>query len=353
MRLQEFIDFDYTQFDGHVHSAIRNYIDSTMNWEIYGQLTNESEEIGMLGKQAIEKAFEQYKESHPASKNTFEFFAGKELDELVGDFKAKGVDFYVLTASAYPKVIKYLYQQNGFKNLENIPILTVSATKKEQMAIDKNKLIGKIEDEIRKENDQVFSVFLDDTAENINVFKEDKTRTEDCFLGELIGENGMNKDFINKHREFLDSTIQKYNIKPKDTSVQESKSNFIPTADIPATSGASEQLKPEDSKPVFVLNSSKLLAKRKMRNNQALTDKQTTDQPDYANQKEKAIGGENHQANNSEANNLKTGKPNLEKFMNTSNALNPQIKISPITSKANSMQKGESQNTIDSKAVRR
>lgn len=184
-----FLDFDNTQFDGHLHNSMNSFISNYSNNDIPGlskkQLMKELMGTGPLSegsKQAVQDALElsltldrgRAKGNPKHKAHTFEFFDGKGLNEFVGKSKNQGVDVVVLTASMYPNAIKAVYEMNGLTHLKDISIISVPITNRAQMAQDKNTEIQKYEENQRLRNKElhtVHNIFVDDSKENIQVFR--------------------------------------------------------------------------------------------------------------------------------------------------------------------------------------
>lgn len=185
-----FLDFDNTQFDGHLHNSMNSFISNYSNNDIPGlskkQLMKELMGTGPLSegsKQAVQDALElsltldrgRAKGNPKHKAHTFEFFDAKGLNEFVGKSKNQSVDVVVLTASMYPNAIKAVYEMNGLTHLKDISIISVPITNRAQMAQDKNTEIQKYEENQRLRNKElhtVHNIFVDDSKENIQVFKK-------------------------------------------------------------------------------------------------------------------------------------------------------------------------------------
>jgi hypothetical protein len=185
-----FLDFDNTQFDGHLHNSlaqfIRQYEDNDINGLTRKQLERELMNIGPLSegsKQAVKDALElsltmdrgRAKGNPKHKAHSFEFFDGKGLNEFVGKSKGQGVDVVVLTASMYPNAIKAVYAMSGLTELKDISIISVPINSDRiKMAQDKNTEIQKYEENQRVRNQDlhtVHNIFVDDSKENIQVFR--------------------------------------------------------------------------------------------------------------------------------------------------------------------------------------
>lgn len=188
-----FLDFDNTQFDGHLHNSMNSFISNYSNNDIPGltkkQLMKELMGTGPLSegsKQAVQDALElslvldkgRAKGNPKHKAHTFDFFDGKGLNEFAAKSKGQGVDVVVLTASMYPNAIKAVYEMNGLTHLNDISIISVPINSNRTiMAQDKNTEIQKYEENQRLKNRDlhtVHNIFVDDSKENIKVFNESR-----------------------------------------------------------------------------------------------------------------------------------------------------------------------------------
>lgn len=188
-----FLDFDNTQFDGHLHNSMNSFISNYSNNDIPGltkkQLMKELMGTGPISegsKQAVQDALEfslavdrgRAKGNPKHKAHTFDFFDAKGLNEFAAKSKGQGVDVVVLTASMYPNAIKAVYEMNGLTHLKDISIISVPINSNRTiMAQDKNTEIQKYEENQRLKNKElhtVHNIFVDDSKENIKVFNESR-----------------------------------------------------------------------------------------------------------------------------------------------------------------------------------
>lgn len=188
-----FLDFDNTQFDGHLHNTMIRYTGEYEDHDIPGltkkQLMKELMATGPLSeesKQAVQEALaDSVKMDALRAKNnpkykahTFDFFDAEGLNELAARSKGQGVDVVVLTASMFPNAIKAVYEMNGLTHLKDISIISVPInSNRTKMAQDKNTEIQKYEENQRLRNKDlhtVHNIFVDDSKENIEVFNKNK-----------------------------------------------------------------------------------------------------------------------------------------------------------------------------------
>lgn len=205
-----FLDFDNTQFDGHLHNTMMKYFYKSDNIlhelqkvepeltkdqlikELKGEapLTPTSKYAVQLAlksaKNDVIKENEKLKAEGKREKpvHTFDFFDGKGLNELVKERKGQGVDVAILTASMFPGAIKAINQIKGLTQLNDIPMIVVPIVStgkpkedKLKMAQYKNKEIQKYEKAQRASIEgliDVKNIFVDDSKENIEVFTQSK-----------------------------------------------------------------------------------------------------------------------------------------------------------------------------------
>ncbi|BFO68491.1 hypothetical protein [Chryseobacterium sp. KCF3-3] len=138
-----FLDFDNTQFDGHLHNAIMKYTNKYQDNDLPGlskdQLMKElmgKDPLTLSSKYAVQVALINAKnaakeeaEKTGKPEKTFNFFDAKGLNEFVKKSKNQGVDVVVLTASLFPGAIKAVYETRGLTELNDIPMIAVPISK--------------------------------------------------------------------------------------------------------------------------------------------------------------------------------------------------------------------------------
>ncbi|MCP1299659.1 hypothetical protein NK356_10810 [Chryseobacterium sp. S0630] len=187
-----FLDFDNTQFDGHLHNAIMKYTNKYQDNDLPGltkdQLMKElmgKDPLTLSSKYAVQVALINAKnaakeEAEKAGKpeKTFNFFDAKGLNEFVKKSKNQGVDVVVLTASLFPGAIKAVYETRGLTDLNNVPMIAVPISKDRiVMAKSKDAEIKKYEKAQKSSIEglsTVHNIFVDDSKENIEVFTKSR-----------------------------------------------------------------------------------------------------------------------------------------------------------------------------------
>lgn len=175
-----FLDFNYTQFDGHLHNSVMRFTDGYKDNNIAGlakdQLMRElmgKDPLTTESKLAVHQALIDSKKK---SNKTFDFFDAKGLNEFAKESKDKNVDIIVLTASDFPNAIKAVYELKGLTHLKDVSVISVPVHYgRTVMAESKTKEIQQYEREQRsgiKGLDTVYNIFVDDTKINIDVFKK-------------------------------------------------------------------------------------------------------------------------------------------------------------------------------------
>ncbi|MDR4951018.1 hypothetical protein REB14_02330 [Chryseobacterium sp. ES2] len=193
-----FLDFDNTQFDGHLHNAVMKYTNKYQDNDLPG-LTKDQLMKELMGKDPLtpgsryavqvalinakndakEEAEKSKKAGKPEkSEKTFNFFDAKGLNEFVRKSKNQGVDVVVLTASLFPGAIKAVYETRGLTDLKDIPMIAVPISKdKIVMAKSKDAEIKKYEKAQKSRSkglSTVHNIFVDDSKENIEVFNKSR-----------------------------------------------------------------------------------------------------------------------------------------------------------------------------------
>ena len=214
-----FLDFDNTQFDGHLHNAMNTFTGQYEDHDIPGLTKNQLKRelmgtgpISPESKQAVQQALEdaakmdslRAKNNSKYKAHTFGFFDAEGLNEFAKKSKEQGVDVVVLTASMFPNAIKAVYEMNGLTHLKDISIISVPINRsREVMAESKNKEIQEYEKEQRsriKGLETVHNIFVDDTEINIKVFNKSENPNN---IG-LFTPNGINiKDLQEKVEKTL------------------------------------------------------------------------------------------------------------------------------------------------------
>ncbi|WP_426479207.1 hypothetical protein ACP3T3_07075 [Chryseobacterium sp. CBSDS_008] len=175
-----FLDFNNTQFDGHLHNSVMSFIEEYKDNNIAGlakdQLMRElmaKDPLTPESKLAVQQAL---MDSKKKSNKTFDFFDAKGLNEFVKKSKDQYVDVIVLTASSFPNAIKAVYELKGLTHLKDISMISVPIQYGVAvMAESKSAEIQQYEREQRlriKGLDTVHNIFVDDTKINIDVFKK-------------------------------------------------------------------------------------------------------------------------------------------------------------------------------------
>ncbi|MDQ1856008.1 hypothetical protein [Chryseobacterium sp. WLY505] len=230
-----FLDFDNTQFDGHLHNTMIRYTGEYEDHDIPGltkkQLMKELMGTGPLSeesKQAVQEALAdsakidvlKAKNNPKYKAHTFDFFDAEGLNELAGKSKGQGVDVVVLTASMFPNAIKAVYEMNGLTHLKDISIISVPInTNRTKMAEDKNTEIQKYEENQRlkdKELHTVHNIFVDDSKENIQVFT--KSRNPATNIG-ILTPDGIGKVMKSLEKE-IENTLEKKSGKQESVSAK-------------------------------------------------------------------------------------------------------------------------------------
>ncbi|WP_166925923.1 hypothetical protein [Flavobacterium poyangense] len=215
-----FLDFDNTQFDGHLHNILSDYLNNYKDDDVYllskerlrAELTGEHP-ITSDSEVAIIKAIGLYKEKlklHKQNKS-LDFFDAQKLNEVVGILKKNGVNVMVLTSSDFPNVINSLYRIYNLTSLQGIPIINCAVTPNiQQEANDKIEKITAIEKQLLLENaaNRVINFFVDDSSEPIRAFNKDRDRSNNFGFNVL---RGMNKPFLETFQNFVLTTIQTNN----------------------------------------------------------------------------------------------------------------------------------------------
>ncbi|QBA19770.1 hypothetical protein EU348_00770 [Chryseobacterium indologenes] len=229
-----FLDFDNTQFDGHLHNTMMRYTNKYQDNDIpgltKGQLMDElmgKAPITPSSKWAVQTALmnarndaketnEKLKaEGKPAKpEHTFDFFEGQSLNKLVKERKEQGVDVAILTASMFPGAIKAINEIKGLTQLNDIPMIVVpiasGGTVKEnklKMAQDKNKEIQKYERAQRASIEgliDVKNIFVDDSKENIEVF----TKSRNPNSTGMLATKGLNKELMEKLNNAIEKALE-------------------------------------------------------------------------------------------------------------------------------------------------
>lgn len=211
-----FLDFDNTQFDGHLHNILSNYVKQYKDNEINGlsaerlkaEFTGERP-ISSYSEIAIEMGIYLYKTDAKLNmqKKKLDFFDAKKLNEVVGVLKREGVNVMVVTSSDYPNAINTLYKIKNLGNLQDIRIIKCSVTPDiQQRAKDKIEKIAEIEKEFSIEEDRVINFFVDDSEENIKAFNESRNK------GNNIGfhaSEGMDTAFLEAFQDFILKEIKR------------------------------------------------------------------------------------------------------------------------------------------------
>ncbi len=179
-RTNVFLDFNYTQFDGHLHNSVMRFTDGYKDNQIAGlakdQLMRELMGKDPLTPESKLAVHEALIDSKKKSNKTFDFFDARGLNEFVKKSRDQNVDVIVLTASGFPNAIKAVYELKGLTYLKDISIISVPVHYgRTVMAESKTTEIQKYEREQRsgiKGLDIVYNIFVDDTKINIDVFKK-------------------------------------------------------------------------------------------------------------------------------------------------------------------------------------
>ncbi|WP_426479206.1 hypothetical protein ACP3T3_07070 [Chryseobacterium sp. CBSDS_008] len=251
-----FLDFDNTQFDGHLHNTMMKYFYKSD--DIFHKLQNVEPELTkeqlmkelkgevpltatskyavqlalMSAKNDAEEANKKLKAEGKTEKpvHTFDFFDGKRLHELVKERKDQGVDFAILTASMFPGAINAINQIKGLIHLNDIPMIVVpiasNGTAKEnklKMAKDKYKEIQKYERAQRTSNEgliDVQNIFVDDSKENIEVFTKSKNPNNTG----ILATEGLGKELLKQLNNEIDNVLKQQAEKSKQHSKESASS---------------------------------------------------------------------------------------------------------------------------------
>ncbi|MDR4894347.1 MULTISPECIES: hypothetical protein [unclassified Chryseobacterium] len=235
-----FLDFDNTQFDGHLHNTMMKYFYNSddilhelqkvepeltkdqLIKELKGEapLTPTSKYAVQLAlksaKNDVIKENEKLKAEGKREKpvHTFDFFEGQSLNKLVKERKEQGVDVAILTASMFPGAIKAINEIKGLIQLNDIPMIVVpivsngtTQQNKLKMAQYKNTEIQKYERAQRANIEgliDVKNIFVDDSKENIEVFTKSKNPNS---IG-MLAAKGLNKELMEKLNNAIEKALE-------------------------------------------------------------------------------------------------------------------------------------------------